>query len=248
MLLVGIDAATKAAKVGVAWGTLGPGPSLVVERAEVLSRLTLAPLAERIRGAGPEVLVAIDAPLGWPTGLGSELPGHRAGAGLSEPADQLFSRACDRMVWRQLRKRPLEVGANLIARTACAALGLLEELRKETGLELDLAWAPGRGPTTPGVLEVYPAATRLSRGMRKRDIQAEFELLQSAGLRLGHEVLATAETNEHVRDALTCCLAAADYVEGDVYRPEDPDLYPDCTLPTAQKEGWIWIRRGSAGS
>lgn len=243
MLIVGIDAATKAPKVGVSWGRWSRDAGLVIEGADVLSRLGLPTLAATLRGGGSGVLVAMDAPLGWPAALGGDLVGHRAGFSLPHGPDQLFSRACDRMVWEQLRKKPLEVGANLIARTAHAALQLLQELRGSTGLELGLAWSPGLVPETPSVLEVYPAASRLVRGMSTREPYAELDLLRREGLTLSREVEATAHASGHVRDALACCLAAVDYLDDNVYRPGDPDLPLDCTPEAALKEGWIWIRR-----
>jgi hypothetical protein len=127
------------------------------------SALPATIVAGWLEGA-PGALLAIDAPLGWPKQLGVSLVGHEAGDALTPEADQLFHRDTDAAIERELRKRPLEVGANLIARTAHAALSFLEELRRLTGLTLPLAWdREQRAPVS--VIEVYPAATLRAHGI-----------------------------------------------------------------------------------
>jgi hypothetical protein len=87
------------------------------------------------------VLIALDAPLGWPRALGACLQSHMAGAPLDSEANALFRRATDDEIKVRLSKRPLDVGADRIARTAVAALELLGALRRETGRPVPLAWA-----------------------------------------------------------------------------------------------------------
>jgi len=246
MLIVGIDAATKPNKVGVVWGDWSPATGLAIEEADLLSRLGTAALSARLAGAAHGALVAVDAPLGWPLALGRGLHSHQAGAPLAADADHLFSRACDRMIWKTLRKRPMEVGANLIARTAAAALGLVQALREATRLPLPMGWSPGQLPTQPEVLEVYPAATRLVHGLPKRDTEAELALLRESGVSMSREAAAVAVASDHVLDAMFCCLAAMDYLEGGVFRPGDAALGEECSPPIAAKEGWIWVRRPAA--
>lgn len=111
------------------------------------------------------VLLALDAPLGWPEELGRSLLQHRAGDPIESEPNRLFKRKTDAEIFRRLHKRPLEVGANLIARTAHAALGLLNNVRRLTGHDIPLAW----DPTNLGriaAIEVYPAATLLARGFK----------------------------------------------------------------------------------
>jgi hypothetical protein len=84
----------------------------------------------------------------------------------------MFRRMTDDEIHRRLRKRPLEVGANLIARTAHSALKLLGEIRERTGLAIPLAWAPVEALPYRAI-EVYPAATRSSgaaQGHRERAV------------------------------------------------------------------------------
>ena len=113
--------------------------------------------------ASDKVLLAFDAPLGWPDAMGNSLVIHQAGQEISSPANKLFRRCTDDEIYNRFRIRPLEVGANLSARTAGAALRLLGELRNRTGCEIPLAWdaSPQNGIS---VIEVYPAATLLARG------------------------------------------------------------------------------------
>ena len=43
------------------------------------------------------------------------------------------------------------------------------------------------------------------------------------------------EKNADALDSAVCLLAAKDFIEGNVYYPENISL--------AKKEGWIWVRR-----
>ncbi len=186
-------------------------------------------------------LLALDAPLGWPAALGAALASHQAGAGLAGEAHQLFRRETDRFTQRLLGKTPLDVGADRIARTAHAALGLLARLREHTGEALPLAWSPEL--TQSAVIESYPASTLLTRGLPARQYKAASPeqramrgvILQglSADVELGTQrdrLLAQADC----LDALLCCLGGADFLGGACLPPED--------LPLARKEGWIWQR------
>jgi predicted RNase H-like nuclease len=103
-------------------------------------------------------LLALDAPLGWPASLGKALADHQAGGPLPDPANTLFRRETDRFIWQQTGKLPLDVGADRIARTAHAALALLQELRHLTGLSIPLAWEPDFAADMAAI-EVYPAGT-----------------------------------------------------------------------------------------
>jgi hypothetical protein len=50
---------------------------------------------------------------------------HRAGMSLETPADPMFRRTTDVFIQRTLKKTPLDVGADRIARTAYATLAIL---------------------------------------------------------------------------------------------------------------------------
>lgn len=153
---------------------------------------------------------------------------------MNAKSDELFKRATDVDIRQRMGKRPLEVGANLISRTAVAALELLKEIRQLTGHTIPLAWAPDEAAPFRAI-EVYPAATRLAHGApdsggslkgleRYLDVSAvHAEALQSAD----------------AADAAVCALAAADFLLGHAIAPTDQEV--------AVIEGWIWVPDGSLG-
>jgi hypothetical protein len=189
-------------------------------------------------GSAPDALLAIDAPLGWPAALGVNLAHHEAGVALSTRADLLFHRETDTEIERRLGKRPLEVGANLIARTAHAALAFLDELRRLTGMPIPLAWdqANEAGART---IEVYPAATLRAHGIPTGEYKGASEIDGRKGLlaRLGARVslpsdVQVLERSADALDAVVCLIAGADFLNGRAVPPND--------LQSAKKEGWIW--------
>lgn len=152
---------------------------------------------------------------------------HRAGLPLAYDSDELFSRSTDMAIRRRLGKAPLEVGANLIARTAVAALSLLETLRQASGRPIPLAWEITK-PEPWRAIEVYPAATRIAHGALDSggSLEGLDELIDCSVL--PDELRA----NKDAVDACVCVLAAADFLRGRAVPPEDDDL--------ALAEGWIW--------
>ncbi len=237
--IVGIDCATDPRKTGVVGITregtryrvnhaaLGDGPGSV------------ARLAAAAAGDGP-ALFCLDAPLGWPAALGETLAPHRAGDTLtqSEP-NRLFRRATDEFVRQRLGKQPLEVGADRIARTAVAALGVLDELRALRAEPIPLAWSPEL--TASAALEVYPAAVLLSRALPARRYKpaAAREVRETILEGLAREL----DPGEHrglllaaadVLDAALAALAGADFLAA--------RCPPPCDRELAEREGWIWIR------
>ena len=240
--LIGVDCATDPRKVGLALATWDDGVVLRDARVE--------PSWDAIRGrvAGwitPRTILALDAPLGWPTALGRTLSEHVAGGGVEAPANALFRRSTDDVVREQVGKRPLDVGADRIARTAHRALAFLNALRAETGLPIPLAWTPGEAMGATA-LEVYPAATLAVRGVvsagYKGDTGEErrLEILDALGavMRFDEELAARMRGSDHVLDAALCCLAAGDFMDGRVLVPADAEV--------ARKEGWIWVREPGA--
>lgn len=138
--IIGIDCATQPNRVGLALGT-STGESLTLERVCVGSKKQ-SPLqitSSWSKGSSGAVLLALDAPLGWPQPLANELPGHQAGAEVNRGPDVLFRRTTDCFIRKRLELRPFEVGADKIARTAHTALKLLGCLRRELGVEIPLA-------------------------------------------------------------------------------------------------------------
>jgi predicted nuclease with RNAse H fold len=191
-------------------------------------------------GGTPNYVIALDAPLGWPAALGDALFSHRAGETIDAEAEHLFRRETDRFVYAELGKLPLEVGADRIARTARAALDLLRELREITRAALPLAWEPGK---SSGVIEVYPAATLLSRGISPRSYKGDSSSCRSARgaifERLRPELRTSVSSelltdDDDLLDALVCAVAAADFAHGEALSPRD--------RARAEREGWIWFR------
>jgi len=137
--LIGIDCATQPNKVGLALGELDD------ERVRIKACRTESPKErpEDIVHAWLQVsgtaLLALDAPLGWPLALQQALGGHQAGEVMGARAHALFRRQTDDDIYERFGKRPLEVGANFISRTAVAALDLLQTLRTSTGMAIPLA-------------------------------------------------------------------------------------------------------------
>ena len=92
--------------------------------------------------ASGSVLIALDAPLGWPQALAETLPAHFAGKAPRSKANKMFRRRTDEVVQEKLKKQPLDVGADKIARATHAALQFLGSIREATGLAVPLAWSP----------------------------------------------------------------------------------------------------------
>jgi predicted nuclease with RNAse H fold len=219
--LIGVDWATRESHRGIAVVDYSDESTALIELSPCKApRTALRIVADAMSSAALPCLIAIDAPLGWPIGLSMGLAQHVAGQGLDITADAMFSRDTDRFVRSTLKKRPLEVGANLIARTAHSADQFLRDLRHELRCAIPLLWAPEELRDS-GVIEVYPAATKIAAGLQTT----------AATLGIGDGKCAT----KHVEDALWCAAAALHFVRTECYPPLDVDK--------SRREGWIWFRR-----
>ena len=242
--IVGVDCATKPARLGLARGLLRHDGRLSVSRVTPGSAgdSPASTIACWINGC-EHFVIAMDAPLGWPAALAGALLEHRVTQPIPHEADDLFHRATDDYVYRKLKmkRRPLEVGANLIARTAKSALSLLQEVREKSIRPIPSVWTPGE---ESGVIEVYPAATLLSRDIcttgytkpvaedkRKRILERLREEIDTETVPSGkvERITKTAD----LLDGVVCVLAGADFVRGAAYPPKD--------LVKAEREGWIWF-------
>jgi predicted RNase H-like nuclease len=240
--LSGIDCAVDERGVGIAIGDYSDGScSLLPLPNQAKTRSTAELVCDWI-DRSPQTLLALDAPLGWPIALGKALVDHVAGAGIDIPPDLLFRRATDRFVKSHFGKQPLDVGADRIARTARAALKLLERIRSQTALEIPLVWEPHYMEKV-AVIEVYPAGTLISRGLlesgykKKEQIELRKQIISGLEhhIKLGID-LESAEANADVLDAIVCVLSGADFLTGRAISPSD--------LDEARKEGWIWVSGG----
>ena len=187
-----------------------------------------------------DVLIAIDAPLGWPIALGEQLARHYAGGSIGGAAHAMFRRTTDRFIKAKTGKQPLDVGADRIARTAFAALALLTRLRSVLSDQIPLAWSPSNRSHW-SVIEVYPAATLCAHRMPDREYKkpeqrrVRMEIMRALAQHFEvapYEALLT--SNADALDALICTLAGLDFIQGSAMLPANTD--------PAQREGWIWAR------
>lgn len=239
--LFGIDCAVENANMGVARGRL-TATGVMVEEATQCTREqraidTVVTWIEE--GKTPFVLLAIDAPLGWPEPLSVTLGKHNAGDEISTAANAMFRRHTDRFVQERIGKTPLEVGADRIARTAHAALAFLGEMRRRLRYDIPLAWSPEQCDPISAI-EVYPAATLLAHtinasGYKKPgNFTARDVIIKSlrSHLRLPQDVSLIRKSADAL-DAVVCLLAGADFLRG--------QAMPPTNLSLAKKEGWIWV-------
>jgi hypothetical protein len=236
--LLGIDCATIPQKTGLALGELRDGKVHILRCGTGTNSELPAKIAADWLHGYDKALIALDAPLGWPRALGTHLRDHSAGLPLQADPNQLFRRATDREIEERLGKRPLEVGANLIARTAVAALKLLDQIRQPTNPSrpIPLAWVPEEEKPWRAI-EVYPAATRIGHGAP--DVGGSLEGLDDL---LDCSAVPNLRESKDAVDAAVCALAAADFLCG---RAEPPNPQ---NQETACIEGWIWAPRARDSS
>ena len=239
--IIGIDCSTNPRKLGIARRQLANGELVILEASVGYSKphhVISSWLKHSTRA-----LIALDAPLGWPESMGAFLAEHQAGSLINVDSNLMFRRHTDRFIKRELNKQSLDVGANLIARTALFALKQIDSISKETGKAIPMAWSPDFTDSCAAI-EVYPAATLESRGIdssgykkpeqlaRRQEILA---LLESE-LELNCESESIAAKDDTL-DAVLCVLAAADFLNGQCYKPamDKKDV--------VEVESWIWVKR-----
>ncbi len=235
-MIFGFDAATAHRKCGLAVGWWS-SERLVVERAFLPS--SRAALVEELAGAVEDgALLAVDAPLGWPVACAEELGQHEAGAALGGTIHAFFRRETDDDVHRRFGKRPLEVGANLIGRTAFSTLAVLGDVRRHAGLAVPLAWSAAEAQRA--AIEVYPAATLKALELPARGYKRSEEIreglvgqLRELGIELSLEVEEAAVGSDDVFDGVLCVVAGAHFLAGCCPAPLDREK--------ARREGWIQV-------
>jgi predicted RNase H-like nuclease len=239
---LGIDVATTHSKVGLALAVYESHYRATLLKVQQCGKDTSPAntITDWIRGQEGRIIMAMDAPLGWPKAMGEELSKHSAGMDLTlkEP-NQFFRRETDRFIKSKIGKTPLDVGADRIARTAHAALALLGDVRNRLGKKIPLAWSSNF--TDIAAIEVYPAATSKALGIRSYGYKAKDQKNERKEILRGLSGLI--EIGEHepdlmknpdVLDAVVCVIAGMDFIAGRVMHPEKSAL--------AKREGWIWVR------
>lgn len=240
--IIGIDVAVQHKNIGIVVGNL-ENDVLIIDPPIEVSDAYIESVAESIDPKIP-TLLALDAPLGWPTNLSVALSSHLAGKPLQFKADDLFRRTTDNYVCSHYDKRPLDVGSNLIARTAHSALEILNSLGGLLNREIQLAWDP-KIENGVWAIEVYPAATLLAHGIKLAGYKSKKDLAKTTAARKSilrrlrqivnlHDEDDCYITRDHCLDAAICVLAGKDFLEGHCDPPDNLEL--------AKKEGWIWVR------
>jgi predicted nuclease with RNAse H fold len=247
--IIGVDYSTDDCKVGVALAA-SDDDGLRLQDVTIggRGRSPRSIVQEWLTDSEDAVLIAIDAPLGWPRPLSTSLESHSAGSAIDTPADDMFRRATDMFIKDKI-KTPLDVGADKIARTAHAALRLLGELRDALGVAIPLAWNPA-DVTDHAVIEVYPASTLIAHGIppsghkpsrfslpsykKKEKVQQRREIVEALRKRMTipERDAENLWSNDDMLDAAVCALAAQDFITGRAAAPPDR-----CR---AEREGWIW--------
>ena len=238
-LLIGVDCATDESKVGLACAAYRSGAVELIDVSKgAMNDSCLSTLSGWLVGMR-RATIAFDAPLGWPIDLAASLASHRAGELIAVEPNRMFRRETDRFVQRTIKKTPLDVGADRIARTAHAALTFLDQLRAQTQLDIPLAWSNATEGVT--AIEVYPAATLKGHGFRSRgykkpaQVVERDEIITSLATEMDLRQHSSAlRTNPDVLDAVVCVLSARDFLNGQCARPVDQEL--------ASREGWIWVK------
>lgn len=240
--VIGIDCAVDPVNVGVAVGEI-EGDCVVVRAATQCAKTRgVAETACAYAEGAAHVLFALDAPLGWPEALGRTLADHRAGQPIVSVGHMLFRRRTDDIVAREVKHQPLDVGANLIARTAAAALSDLEAIRSRFGAPIPLAWEVPPAANIAAI-EVYPAATLRQLGVapsaykKPKEAANRLRMIENlaavADLSAIHDVAAQ---HADAFDAAVCVIAGFDFLLGRCRPPAGDER------ELARHEGWIWFR------
>lgn len=218
--VIGIDCSATKRKTGLARAEYRNGELrlLAVQRNND-GREVAEILLTWLDATGPNLL-ALDAPLGWPTALGPLLATHKAGTPLMGDANQLFKRHTDREVQKRLAIPPFSIGADRIARTAHSALATIQLVEERVG-PISLAWELADVRATH-VIEVYPSATRKVLG--GAEAERRERLLADSHLRA---------ESQHELDACTCLIAAQEFPNGRAVGPGPNEV------ALAEREGWI---------
>lgn len=239
MRIIGIDCAVAPENTGVVLARYESG-EIFVERSEAGSEAR-PPEKIVLEAVEENTLLALDAPLGWPERFGTLLAEHEAGDALPEEARRFFRRETDNVIAERLGKRPMDVAADRIGRTAFAALSIVAAVREAGWSPVDLAWSPEEARAGVLAIESYPAGRLAalglpSRGYKRageRQVRERILSALSEELRIGCDIEPFLQDADQL-DALLCVAGAGDFLNSLCMPPDN--------LRRAQKEGWIWVR------
>lgn len=250
--IIGVDCSTNPKKVGVACATLnGTQWNAEIAEPQVGEGKVVEKVTDWIKQANGNVLLCLDAPMGWPRTMSDALHGHKAGAPFSDDIDRdhFFYRKTDLFARDTLKKNPLRVGASLIAATAHQALWLLGQLNKLDNVgEIKLILRSEELTTKLSAIEVYPAATRLALMNDNGKGELKLELLRERVRTLiGNSItikMPTDRMTDDARDAVICVFTGMLFLAGRCYEPEEAKGEAALDDDTLVREGWIWFPRG----
>ena len=241
--IIGIDCAAQDKNVGIAVDDVDHKEIRISAKEEASKKIVIDEIVSYIDLRIP-TLLCLDAPLGWPQKLADSLPEHIAGdPTIEDNPIFLFNRETDRFI-RKDYKKPLEIGADRIARTALAALNLLRNLRNHFNVPITLAWNPAIQSGIQAI-EVYPAATAIAHEVSTKgckDPKMGNEACKKVLIELNTKLHLNINVEDfckshHHFDAVLCVIAGSDFLNGECESPTRLDL--------AKKEGWIWVKRNT---
>lgn len=241
-MIIGIDHATQPGNVGVAVAHFDGEHTTIKHLQSGAGTDYETEIGSHVSG-NERALIAIDAPLGWPSSLSRSLSHHRPGAKIDAVSEEFFRRKTDRIVEAEVGIRPLEVAASWIARTAYSALESLAAIRARCTCDLPTILS-SKASFSKGVIEVYPAATLRAHQLPhqkykdngNREVREKILDGLLSRIELSREVdRETLLTSHHILDAAVCALAAHDFLSGFVRKPNDSEV------ELARIEGWIWV-------
>jgi len=187
------------------------------------------------------IIMGIDSPLGWPAGFGLSLKDHIAGNNINIDATSFFERETDKFIYKTFKKKPLEVSADRIARTAYYTLNRINTINNKIATKYEILWNHNN-PLSKGFIEVYPAATLLANEIEikgyKDNKNCRERILEELKSKYNFVITQNIDitTIDHDFDAFICCLAIHDFIQRNVY-------FPDNQINKYKTEGWIWTKR-----
>src|SRR4051812_42603788 len=98
-VIVGVDCAAQPSDVGLA-RLRGRAGSWLLEEVALAEAKYLPEqiVADWIHGDNSQILLAMDAPLGWPVPMQDTLRNHTAGSAIDVDANDMFRRTTDRFI------------------------------------------------------------------------------------------------------------------------------------------------------
>lgn len=265
IIVYGIDMAVDAKKRGAVRAYFTDG---ILHESEVITNPTDEFLQQRIVNdlKSHKVLIAIDAPLGWP--IKFKVQEHSAGNffevdSLDDPKSFFFQRETERHIKKVTegsngKINPLEVTSSFIAGTTYSSLYLIDKINatycktvNESKMGCERMVFDRKEYDKPnfnlGVIEVYPSMT-LSvlclphddyKWKKKSEIPPEKAKRQNKIKNfISGEVKVGVKklVNDDVIDAFICLITARSFLNDEVVKPEDLKISPD----VYRKEGWIF--------